>query len=228
MFKFKIDQAAFDALSDEQKAMYKPAGDGYQMAIEGLPDVSGLEAKVNELLGEKKSEKAKREAAEKAAREAADEKARKEGDIASIENSWKQKLTDLETSYQAQIQGLNGSLNTLLVDNVAQSLAFELAEDAAPVMLPHIKSRLQVEMQEGKPITRVLDATGKPSALTVQELAEEFRGHKAFAGVIVGSKASGTGGAGEPANPAGGAGGQLGGSSLVGEAANIIKNMGIE
>ena len=220
MLKFKIDKAAFDALSDDQKAMYQEAGEGYQLAIEGLPDVSGLEAKVNELLGEK-------EAAEKAAREAAEEKARKEGDVAAIENSWKQKLADTEARYQSQIENLNGSLNTLLVDNVAQSLATKLAGEAAPVMLPHIKSRLSVEMKDGKPVTRVLDADGKPSALTVDELGAEFTGNKAFAGVIIGSKASGTGGAGDPSKPVSGADG-LGGNDLVSEAANIIKNMGIE
>ncbi|EOV0592648.1 hypothetical protein ACOIME_000790 [Cronobacter sakazakii] len=227
MFKFKIDKAAFNALPDEHKAMYQEAGDGYQLAIEGLPDVSGLEAKVNELLGEKKAEKAKREAAEKAAREAAEEKARKEGDVAAIENSWKQKLSDTEARYQSQIESLNSSLNTLLVDNVAQSLATKLAGEAAPVMLPHIRSRLAVEMQDGKPVTRVLDASGKPSALTVDELGAEFSSNKAFAGVIIGSKASGTGGAGDPSKPASGAD-RLGGNDLVSEAAKIIKNMGTE
>lgn len=227
MFKFKIDKAAYDALTDEQKAMYAESGDGYQMQIEGLPDVSGLEKKVNELLTEKKTEKTKREEAERIAKEAEDEKSRKEGNVTALENSWKQKLADLETDYKSQIEGLNGSLQTLLVDNVATSLAATLAGEAAPVMLPHIKSRLAVEMQDGKPVTRVLDASGKPSALTVEELGKEFTGNKAFAGVIIGSKASGTSGAGEPANPAGGAGG-INGNSLVSEAANIIKNMGVE
>lgn len=227
MLKFKIDKATFDALSDEQKAMYAEAGDGYQMQIEGLPDVTGLEAKVSELLGEKKSEAEKRRAAEVAAQQAADEKARAAGDVTALENSWRQKLTDTEQRYQSQIEGLNGSLNTLLVDNVANTLATKLAGESAPVMLPHLKSRLTVEMQDGKPVTRVLDASGKPSALTVDELGAEFSGNKAFAGVIIGSKASGTGGAGEADKPAGGAGG-LGGNDLVSEAANIIKNMGIE
>jgi len=227
MFKFQIDKATFDALPDEHKALYRESGDGYQMAIEGLPDVSGLEKKVNELLTEKKTEKARREEAERLAAEAEEERLRQSGDVAAIENSWKQKLANAEARYQEQINGLNGSLQTLLVDNVATSLAAELGGDAAPVLLPHIKSRLAVEMQEGKPVTRVLDAEGKPSALSVNELGDEFRNHKAFAGVIIGSKASGTGGADAPLNPAGGAAG-ITGSSLVSEAANIIKNMGVE
>lgn len=227
MLKFKIDKAAYDALSDEQKAMYKESGDGFQLVIEGLPDVSGLEAKVNELLGEKKTEKAKREAAEEAARVAAEEKARKEGDVVAIENSWKQKLAEAEQTYKGQIENLNGSLQTLLVDNVAQSLATQLGGEAAPVLIPHIKSRLTVEVQDGKPVTRVLDAQGKPSAATIDELGKEFAGNKVFSGVIIGSKASGTGGAGKPSIPAGGAGG-LNVGNLVSEAAEIISKMGVE
>jgi len=227
MLKFKIDKAAFDALSDEQKAMYAEAGDGYQLAIEGLPDVTGLEAKVNELLGEKKTEAEKRRAAELAAQQAADEKARAAGDVTALEDSWRNKLTETEQRYQSQIESLNGSLNTYLVDNVATTLAAKLSGDAAPVILPHLKTRLTVEMQDGKPVTRVLDASGKPSAMTVDELGAEFAGNKAFAGVIIGSKASGTRGAGEPDKPAGGAGG-LGGNGLEAEAANIIKSLGIE
>ena len=225
MLKFKIDKAAYDALSDEQKAMYAESGDGYQMQVEGLPDVSGLEAKVNELLGEKKSEAEKRRAAEQAAQLAADEKARAAGDVTALENSWRQKLTETEQRYQGQIDGLNGSLQTLLVDNVATTLASKLAGESAPVMLPHLKDRLTVEMQDGKPVTRVLDANGKPSALTVDELGAEFATNKAFAGVIIGSKASGTGGAEQgPAVTTQG----TGGNDLVSAAANIIKNMGVE
>ncbi|WP_228732871.1 hypothetical protein [Klebsiella aerogenes] len=230
MLKYKIDKATYDALSDEQKAMYAEAGDGYQMQIEGLPDVTGLEAKVNELLGEKKSEAEKRRAAELAAQQAADEQARAAGDVTALENSWRQKLTDTEQRYQSQIDGLNGSLNTYLVDNVATTLAAKLSGEAAPVILPHIKTRLAVEMQDGKPVTRVLDASGKPSAMTIDELGAEFAGNKAFAGVIIGSRAQGIAGvdAATDWGKAKAASQGTGGNDLVSEAANIIKNMGIE
>jgi hypothetical protein len=86
---------------------------------------------------------------------------------------------------------------------VAQSLASELAvSGSAPLLLPHIARRLKVEIVDGTPITRVLDASGKPSAASVDELKKEFIDNKAFAPVIVGSRASGGGAAG-----AGGGGG---------------------
>ncbi|EJF31705.1 MULTISPECIES: hypothetical protein [Enterobacteriaceae] len=198
--KFKVTKEEFDALDDAQKAMYAESGEGYQLAIEGLPDVSGLSKKVDELLGEKKSEQEKRRAAEEAAKKAAEEQARKNGDIEALEKSWGEKLSAREAELMAQVQERDSRLHTLLVDNEAQRLAADLAGDNAALILPHIKSRLAVE--EGK--TRVLDLSGKPSASSLEDLSKEFRSNKLFAPVIISSKASGTGGA-EDKNP--GAGG---------------------
>ncbi|AKJ41792.1 hypothetical protein [Pragia fontium] len=191
MLKFKLTKEEFDALDEAQKSMYAESGEGYQLAIEGLPDVSGLSKKVDELLGEKKAEQEKRRAAEELAKKSAEEQARKSGDIESLEKSWADKLAAKETELLAQIQERDGRLHTLLVDNEAQRLAAELAGDNAALILPHIKSRLAVE--EGK--TRVLDISGKPSASSLDDLSKEFRTNKLFAPVIISSKASGTSGA---------------------------------
>jgi len=196
MLKFQLTKDEFAALTDEQKAMYGEAGDGYQMKIEGLPDVTGLKTKVEELLNEKKTEKEKRELAEAEAQRLALEQARKKGDVETLENSWKQKLADNESQFNGKIETLQKSLHNLLVENVAQKLATELAGDAAPVMLPHIKSRLLVEEQDGKHITRIVDGEGKPSAASIDDLKKEFTNNKAFATVVIGSRANGTGGNG--------------------------------
>lgn len=193
MLKFKLTKEEFDALDEAQKAMYAGAGEeGYQLAIEGVPDVSGLEKKVNELLGEKKAEQEKRRLAEEEARKAAEEQARKKGDLETLEKSWAEKMSSREKELLAQIDERDTRLHTLLVDNVAQTLATKLAGDSAAVITPHIKSRLIVE--DGK--TRVVDAEGKPSAATIEDLEKEFRNNKLFAPVVIGSKASGTGGTG--------------------------------
>ncbi|PHM37185.1 hypothetical protein [Xenorhabdus innexi] len=195
MFKFLLTKDEFEALSGEQKALYKAQGDQYQLHIEGMPDmpdVSGLQRKVDELLSEKKSEQEKRRQAEDAAKKAADEQARKNGDIEALEKSWAEKLSSREKELLAKLDEKDSNLRTLLVDNVAQSLAVKLAGDGAALILPHIKSRLIVE--EGK--TRVIDAEGKPSALTLDDLEKEFRSNKLFAPVVIGSKATGTGGEG--------------------------------
>ncbi|AHF77906.1 Gp8 phage protein [Sodalis praecaptivus] len=192
MLKFKLTKEEFDDLEESAKTMYAEAGEGFQLAVDGIPDVSGLEKKVNELLGEKKTEQEKRRQAEEEARKAAEEQARKKGDLDTLEKSWAEKLSSRERELLAQIEERDGKLQTLLVDNVAQSLATRLAGDSAAVLTPHIKSRLVVE--DGK--TRILDADGKPSASTLEDLEKEFRSNKLFAPIVIGSKASGTGGNG--------------------------------
>lgn len=192
MLKFKLTKEEFDKLEESQKSIYAEAGEGYQLAIEGAPDVSGLEKKVNELLGEKKTEQEKRRLAEEEAKKAAEEQARKKGDLDTLEKSWAEKLSTREKELLSQLEERDTRLHTLLVDNVAQSLATRLAGDSAAVITPHIKSRLIVE--DGK--TRIVDAEGKPSAATLEDLEKEFRNNKLFAPIVIGSKASGTGGNG--------------------------------
>lgn len=205
--KYQLNKEEFDSLGEEQKALYKSVGDNYQFQIEGMPeipDVSGLQKKVNELLSEKKAEQEKRRQAEEAAKQAAEEQARKNGDIAALEKSWSEKLTSRESELLKQLEEKDTSLRTLLVDNVAQSLAAKLAGDSAELLLPHIKSRLTVE--EGK--TRIVDAEGKPSALSIDDLEKEMRSNKLFAPVVIGSKATGTT-RGEPRHTTTGGGGKI-------------------
>lgn len=224
MFKYLLSKEEFDALTDEQKAFYKESGGNYQLQIEGMPDipdVSGLQKKVDELLSEKKSEQEKRRQAEEAAKKAAEDQARKTGDIESLEKSWAEKLKARETELLTQLQEKDTNLHTLLVDNVAQTLATRLAGDAAPLIMPHIKSRLSVE--EGK--TRVVDSAGHPSAFTIDDLEKEFRSNQLFAPVIIGSKATGTGGeGGKGKSQAGGSDKPKSANPMVDRAREIIAN----
>ncbi|PKE30967.1 hypothetical protein CWS43_09810 [Rahnella sp. AA] len=199
--KFVLTKEEFEALDESAKALYVAKGDGYQLAVDGAPDVDGLQRKNEELLKEKAKWREDREAAEKLAKEKDDqakelaaEQARKKGDIETLEKSWQEKLTVREKELLSQIEERDSRLTTLLVDNVAQSLATKLAGDSAAVIMPHIKSRLLVE--DGK--TRIIDAEGKPSAATLEDLEKEFRGNKLFAPIVIGSRASGTGGNGSP------------------------------
>jgi hypothetical protein len=170
--------------------------------VEGLPqpkndDVSGLKKKVDELLAEKKASDHKRKEAEEAARKAAEEAARKAGDVGALEKSWQEKLATTQAEKDAEIQRLNSSLTNVLVDNVATTLANELAlQGSANVLLPHVRNRLAVDYVDGKPVTRVLGPDGKPSAATIDELKAEFAANAAFAPIIAGSKASGSGAGG--------------------------------
>jgi hypothetical protein len=182
--------------------------------VDGLPqpkneDVTGLKKKLDELLAEKKAEQVKRKEIEEKARKDAEEMARRAGDTDALEKSWREKLETAQADSKAEIDRLNGSLKTIMVDNVATTIANEIAlQGSANVLLPHVRGRLAVDYVDGNPITRVLGPDGKPSAATLEELKAEFAANTAFAPIIVGSKASG-----------GGAGGAKGG----GAAAKSIK-----
>lgn len=218
--KFKLE--TLEGLDVAVAAMYVKVEGGYQLAIEGMPvqeDVSGLKAKNAELLTKFKEQKDAAAVAAKLAQDAEFEKAKKDGDVSAIEKSWSEKLTAREAELNAQIDSRDNSLKTMLVDNVAQTLASAISVSPA-LMMPHIKSRLSVEVQDGKHITRVLDAEGKPSAATIDDLKKEFVANEAFAPVIIGSKASG----GQASNQqAQGNGGQQAGS-LKDRASQHIKS----
>lgn len=198
---FQVD--SIDSVEESQRALYEEKDGAYVLAVEGLPEVKkvvpddyeALQTSVkkleanNQALMKEKIEKAK--LAEKAALEAA----KAGGDIEAVEKSWQEKYSKLEaessnvsTSYQTMI-------NDLTVGAASSSIASEISiPGSAEVLEPHIKRRLSVEINDNKPSIRVLDANGKPSAMTLKELAEEFKNIPSFAPIIIGSKASGAGG----------------------------------
>lgn len=116
-------------------------------------------------------------------------------DVERLEGSYKTKLAAKETELNAKIAALTGNLNTLLVDNEAARLASKLST-APEIILPHIKKRLSAETVDGKAVTRVLDAEGKPSASTLEDLEKEIIANPTFAPILTGSKGSGGGAAG--------------------------------
>lgn len=189
------------ALDAKLQAEYKADGEGFVLDLTDYEDPVKLKSA-------KDHEKKARQEAEKLARELkeqldalTDERDNilkgniPKADVEKLEGSWKSKLDKREKELSEQITAANSSLQKLLVDNVAQSLASKIST-APAVIMPHIKARLRAEKGEnGEFITKVVDADGKPSALTVAELEKEFVLNKDFAPIITGSKASG-GGAG--------------------------------
>jgi outer membrane murein-binding lipoprotein Lpp len=149
--------------------------------------VSKLEAKNRELLEEKA--KARKEA-EKAAMEAA----KRSGDIESLEKSWAEKLTNREKELLSELESHQKMIHQVTVVASAKSIAAEIAlPGSADVIMPHVQNRLQVDIRDGMPMVRVLDREGRASAMTVDDLKKEFMNTPAFAPILVGSKASGSG-----------------------------------
>ena len=119
---------------------------------------------------------------------------KKTGDIDALEKSWAEKLAAREQELLREVEQRQRLIHSVTVGATAQRLASELAlPGSADVLLPHIQSRLEVEIRDGAPAVRVLSRDGKVSAMTLDELKKEFESNAAFAPVIVGTRSSGSG-----------------------------------
>ncbi|MEI7052196.1 MULTISPECIES: hypothetical protein [Pseudomonas] len=217
MLKFQLD--TLEGVDEAVRALYTEKDGKFVLGIEGLPqqeDVSGLKAKVDELLGEKKAAEKKAREAEEAARLEREELARKSGNVEELERSWTEKFTRREAELTGTLEQeratLSGQIRDLTVGRTATDIASALAvQGSAKALLPHIERRLSVEQRDGKPVVVVLDAQGKLSAATLDELKAEIANDAAFAPLIAGSKASG-GGAGGAGGGGGAPKGKIGGT----------------
>lgn len=130
--------------------------------------------------------------AEEAARAKALKEARENSDFDALDKSWKEKFDALKAEKNAETAALQDAINGEKIKTVAGELASEIS--IAPALLqPLIEARLSVELTEGKFNTRVLDAAGQPSALSIDDLRAEFVGNDAFKGVMKAGNASGGG-----------------------------------
>ncbi|MBJ2237054.1 hypothetical protein JFT61_19770 [Pseudomonas fluorescens] len=222
--KFQLD--SLEGVDESIQALYVEKDGKFVLGIEGLPqpeDVSGLKSKVQELLDEKKAEADKRKAAEEQARLDREEALRKSGNVEELEKSWSEKYARREAELTGQLESTNstlqGQIRDLTVGRTATEIATTLAiPGSAKALLPHIERRLSVEQRDGKPTVVVLDAAGKLSAATLDELKAEFTNDPAFGPLIAGSKASG-GGAGGAGKGGGAAKENIGGTKEERQAA---------
>ena len=200
--KKKLTKEEHAKLSDALKAEYIEDGDGFRLDVDGDEDTGALKrAKDREAQLRKDAEKEAKELRERLESIEGDD-ARKKGDIATLEKSWQSKLDKQREEYEDKLSKLTAHTTKTLVDNVASQLAHKIS-NAPALIMPHIKSRLMADFEGDTPVTRVLDKDGKPSALTIDELANEFVANKDFSAIITASKASG--GAGKPSQNGGGA-----------------------
>lgn len=193
-------------------------------------DVAALQAELaalkghhEKLLGETKAAKAKAKEEAEAARVAAEEAARKSGDVSALDKSWQEKYAKAEAEYGAKLTAAQQQLQTVLVDNVAQKAAMDIAVDAecAELLADKLRGSLGLAEVDGKMQTVVIDADGKRSALTVDELKKQLIAK--YPRLVKGNPAGGAGGLPQPA---GGAGGSTNSGSMVDRARNIIKSQG--
>lgn len=159
--------------------------------------VGKLETKNQELLGESKSVKAKAKEAEEARALATEVAARESGSFEDMDNSHKDKFSKREAELLAIIEQRDGQIGGLTSGATSLKMAAELAvEGSSDELHQLIKSRFSTVIADGAAKTVILDADGKLSALTYDELKAELSERRGLAPLISGSKASGSGGAG--------------------------------
>ncbi|WP_227430405.1 hypothetical protein [Psychrobacter sp. I-STPA6b] len=193
MLKFKIAQADFDTLSDDQKQLYKQVGDEFVLEVDGVPDESEIERlrKHNEtLLAEKKAkaEQAKQAEAERLKLE--EENAKKSGDVEALEKSYQAKLEAKEK----EISELKQQRDTDLLERESHRIASELTDNPANQKLLQRFIQDKLSVSDGQ--VKALDANGQPIN-QVADLVNEFKTCGDYDALITGTKASGTGGSGQ-------------------------------
>lgn len=188
-----ITKAAYDKLPEALQNEYYAKDDKYLLDVPDMPDPTALKAA-------KDHEVANRKAAEQARRDAESEVARLKSELDTTKSDFDKKLSDSLGEKEAALTKANEYLRTTLVESVAKDIAGDIST-APAIMRKFVEDRLGVDMTGDKPVTVVLDASGKPSKTTVDELKAEFSANKDFATIIKGNKA--TGGSASGSQPAG-------------------------
>lgn len=156
--------------------------------------LSGIKANRDALLEEKKEQQRLAQEAEAEKKRLAEEAARKNGDLEAIENSWREKLNNTEQELKSKYDSAQKRIHELTVGRTAQELAGKLAKPHAQRLLAkEINERLTLD-ENGS--VRVLDAQGKPSALTIAELETELRNDVTYQDIILINNSSGGGATG--------------------------------
>jgi len=200
--KARITKEEHEALSDALKSEYKAQGDAFVLDV----DDSDFAAEMRRARDREKqrADEAQRLADERAERlrELEGNDARKRGDIDAIEKSWKEKL-DKETRERDEANTkLRERLERQMIDSAVNSVASEIfIKPSRDARL--IRDRIYVDHNGDEPVLRIRDKDGKPSALTLADLKKETLDNDEYADILVGSKATGSGGAG--GNKGGGA-----------------------
>lgn len=190
--KRKLDKATWEKLSEEFKAAYEEKDGNYVLSVEGDDDVGEMKrAKDREVQLRKDAEKEARELKAKLDEITGDD-AKKRGDVELLEKSYKEKMDKQKKEYEEKLTQRESFIKSTLIDAKALELASEISNSPV-LLLPHIKARLTADLEGETPVTKIMDAKGNISALTMDDLKKEFVANKDFSSIIIGSKAKGSG-----------------------------------
>lgn len=195
MLKYKITKAAFEKLDETQQEFYAEKDGEYTLKVDGIPapddsdDLAGILQKNKELMDEVKALKREKQARE-----------RKEHEE---NNNWEELKKSLEEQHATEIadrdkriKTLEGSVEGLTSKAEARKIISKLAlEGSEDIWEPHVQGRIRTvfDPTTGEPKVVYLDANGKESKLTADQLEAELRADKRYSRIVRGSNASGAG-----------------------------------
>lgn len=188
----KVRVKSLDEVDEKFHSEYVKDGEEYVLQTEGeAPGVEAMRRARDNEKEQHKTTKSRLRDLETEMDGLRTQLADKSGNSDTIHKSWEKKFNDKVAEYDGIVAGLNSTLSNVTVGSVAKDLskifiAPKFAERA-------IRDRLTTEIVDGVPHVRVLDANGKPSAMTIAELEKEFREDESLAGALVGSQGSGGG-----------------------------------
>ena len=199
MLNFKVD--SLTGLDESLHSLYEQKDGAYFLKVSGVvpeSDIDGLKASRDALLAEKKEQQRLAQEAEaeklRIEREALEEAARQKGDWQALEDSYKAKLAEKENEFSSQAETLRKQVYKLTVGDQALKLASEISKShAIGIMTPFIEQRLTLDENNN---VRVLDLQGKPSAMTIDDLKQEFKVNAMFQDIVVANNSSGGGATG--------------------------------
>lgn len=199
MFKFKVE--SLEGVDEKFHELYEQKDGAYFLKVSGVVpeyEIDGLKASRDALLAEKKEQQRLAQEAEneklRIEREALEEAARQKGDWQALEDSYKAKLAEKETEFTSQAETLRKQVYKLTVGDQALKLASEISKShAIGIMTPFIEQRLTLDENNN---VRVLDLQGKPSAMTIDDLKQEFKANAMFQDIVVANNSSGGGATG--------------------------------
>lgn len=248
MAKLAASVESLDSIPEGQRDLYvKGADNKFWLDTDYRDEIEKITRNRDEILGEKKGLKSVEEMLKetglkpdqikqilKERKEAAEKKALEAGEFDKVRQQIVEQHTVELSKRDAREQSLVGTISELMLDNKATE-AITKQKGSIKLLLPVVKARSQVKEVDGKFVLVVTDERGTPQVrgtksepMTLDQLVEELKADKEYAGAFDGTGASGSG---APASGArGGAPGITSRSQLKNTKAksDFIKEYGLE
>lgn len=170
----------------------------FTLIVDGDDDMASLRKQLDKEIKDRKELSSKLAKIGQEKEDAETAAIRATGDLAAINADYEKKLQKSHDDYKELVKSRDNETKNAKRKELALKIATEIST-VPSVMERIVADRIHVDIVDGVAITRVLDADGKASAMSVDELKKEFVANKEYHPIIVASKASG-GGAGSGGN----------------------------